>query len=196
LPPEVDSRDSVDHRESHIPLRASFRRGSFCPAWKPFSKQSADTLDQLLTNVYRAYDMRDEEAIYDRLALTITGEQLTELYLNTRRSLELENHGGARAKVDEVEILDVHSIESADNAGFAVDLSWTVSGSVTRFGDTQYRTSALSGRSKTSEELPTRGRNKCSPVSQGSALNLTTAALLVGACQDASALGGPAQRAF
>ena len=111
----------------------------FAPTWKPSTEQTADILDRLLTNVYRAYDMRDEEAIYDRLALTITGEQLTEIYLDTRRSLELENRGGARAKVDDVEILDVHSVASADDGGFAVELSWTVSGSVTHFGHTHYR---------------------------------------------------------
>ena len=76
---------------------------------------------------------------YDRLALTITGEQLSEIYLDTRRALELENRGGARAKIDEVEILNVHSIGQPDDGGFAVDLTWTVSGSVSHFGHTHYR---------------------------------------------------------
>ncbi len=111
----------------------------FLGNWKPSPEQAADILDRLLTNVYRAYDIRDEGAIYDRLERTITGEQLTEIYLATRRSLELENRGGARARVDEVEIVAVHSVDSASNDGYAVDLSWTVSGSVTHFGHTHYR---------------------------------------------------------
>lgn len=107
--------------------------------WKPTSEQAADILDQLLSNVYHAYDIRDEEAIYDRLALTITGEQLTEIYLDTRRSLELENRGGARAKVDDVEILEIHSISNADEGGLAIEVTWTVGGSVTHFGHTHFR---------------------------------------------------------
>ena len=112
---------------------------SILPTSKPTSQQVADILDRLLTNVYRAYDMRDEEAIYDRLALTITGEQLTDIYLDTQRSLELENRGGARATVDEVEILDVLSVESVQHGGLLVELTWNVSGSVTHFGHTHYR---------------------------------------------------------
>ena len=107
--------------------------------WQPSKEQATDILERLLSNVYRAYDMRDEEAIYDRLALTITGEQLTEIYLDTRRSLELENRGGARAKVDEVEIQEIYLIEQAAEAGFNVELTWNVRGSVTHFGHTHYR---------------------------------------------------------
>ncbi len=111
----------------------------FATTWKPSTEETSEIQRRLLTNVYRAYDMRDEEAIYDRLALTVSGEQLTEIYLDTRRSLELENRGGARAKVDEVQIEKVHSIEHDKGGGYAVDVEWTVSGSVSHFGHTHYR---------------------------------------------------------
>ena len=107
--------------------------------WKPNEQEAIPLTDALLTNVYRSLDLRDEEAVYDRLALTVQGEQLTEIYLQSRRSMELENRGGARGKVDDVEIFEIKSIEGLENNKLAIELIWKVSGSVTHFGHTHYR---------------------------------------------------------
>ena len=93
----------------------------------------------MLTNVYRSIDLRDEEAVYDRLALTVYGDQLTEIYLQSRKSMELENRGGARGKVDDVEILEIKSVKDLEDNRIAIELIWKVSGSVTHFGHTHYR---------------------------------------------------------
>jgi hypothetical protein len=107
--------------------------------WAPARAETADVLDDLLANVYRSFDLREEEAIYDRLAVTVTGEQLSEVYLENRRALELENRGGARARVDGVEVLEVRSVRRDGAGGFRVDATWTVSGSVNHFGHVHYR---------------------------------------------------------
>jgi len=107
--------------------------------WAPARAETAEVVDGLLTNVYRSFGLRDEEAIYDRLAVSVTGEQLSEVYLENRRALELENRGGARARVDEVEVLEVRSIRRADDGGYEVDATWTVVGSVNHFGHVHYR---------------------------------------------------------
>jgi hypothetical protein len=111
----------------------------FGQAWKLSPERAASILDDLLTNVYRSFDLRDEEAIYDRLATSVTGDQLTEVYLENRQSLELEDRGGARAKVDEVEILEVRSVRADDSRGLIINAKWTVGGSVSHFGHTHYR---------------------------------------------------------
>ncbi len=111
----------------------------FGQAWKPSTEQAASILDDLLTNLYRSFDLRDEEAIYDRLATSVTGDQLTKVYLENRRSLDLEDRGGARAKVDEVEILEVRNIRVDDSRGLVINAVWTVSGSVSHYGHTHYR---------------------------------------------------------
>ena len=61
-----------------------------------------ELVGRLLHNVYRAFDFRDEERIYDTLALSVSGDLLEQIYLETRRGLELQSQGGARAKVKEV----------------------------------------------------------------------------------------------
>ncbi len=107
--------------------------------WKPSIERTSVILDGLLTNVYRAFDVRDEVRVYDRLATSVTGDQLAQVYLENRQSLELENRGGARAKVDEVEVLAVQEVTPSEGGGFIADAVWTVSGSVDHFGHTHYR---------------------------------------------------------
>lgn len=108
------------------------------PNWKPSKERTSIVLDEMLTNVYRAFDRRKEDDVYDRLALSVTGDQLTEIYIQNRMAMALENRGGARANVDQVEVLDVYSIDRSEQ-GFVVDALWTVNGSVNHFGHTHYR---------------------------------------------------------
>lgn len=71
--------------------------------------------------------------------MSVMGDQLTQIYLQNRQSLELENRGGARAIVDEVDILSVNNVKRSENNGFMADAVWAVSGFVSHFGHTHYR---------------------------------------------------------
>jgi hypothetical protein len=101
--------------------------------------QARRILASVLPNVYRAFEFRDEGMAYDRLAVAVTGETLTEVYLEHRRSLELEERGGARARVDAVEVQDVRNVHPREDGGFDAEASWTVGGSVTHFGHRHFR---------------------------------------------------------
>jgi hypothetical protein len=104
----------------------------------PSERQARRILSGLLPNIYRAMEFRDEAMIYDRLAISITGEALTEVYLGQRRIMEVEERGGAQARVQSVEILEAKGIESRDR-GFSVRSEWTVGGMVTHFGHRHFR---------------------------------------------------------
>ncbi len=93
----------------------------------------------LLKNVYRAFDYRDENAIYDTLERSADGDLLTQIYLETRRSLELKNQGGARAKMKDVELLEASVTDLDDGAGFVARCSWVVAGSVGHWGHIHQR---------------------------------------------------------
>ena len=93
----------------------------------------------LLTNVYRAFDVRSEDKVYDRLAISVTGNQLADIYLQNRRSLELAERGGLRANVDEVTIVNAGEVNRISSDQYTTDLQWLVSGSVNHFGHTHYR---------------------------------------------------------
>ncbi len=56
-------------------------------------------LNSLLKNIYRSFDFREEEDVYDRLATSVSGDLLSEIYLQNRKSLVVTQAGGARARV-------------------------------------------------------------------------------------------------
>jgi hypothetical protein len=96
--------------------------------------QSTFILQNLLKNVYRSFDFKNEEDIYDKLALSLDGDLLSDLYLQTRKSMEIENQGGARARVEGVEIKEVASESLPNGLGLKFQSTWNVSGSVEHWG--------------------------------------------------------------
>jgi len=111
----------------------------------PSERQARRILAGLLPNVYRALEFKEEEAIYDRLAVSVTGETLTDVYLEQRRALEIEERGGAQARVETLEVQEVRDIERAGD-GFAVRGLWTVGGMVTHFGHRHFRQNRYDAR--------------------------------------------------
>jgi len=94
--------------------------------------------EDLLHNVYRAFDYRGEEVIYDVLAQSVAGDLLTDVYLETRRGLELANQGGARVKVNDVEVKEA-LLNAKDGDTLQVESHWTVGGSVGHWGHIHQR---------------------------------------------------------
>ena len=101
---------------------------------------------RLLENVYRAFDYRDESVIYDALERSAAGELLTDIYFETKRSLELENQGGARAKVKEVVMVESEHEALGSEIGFVSTCTWSVSGSVGHWGHVHTRQNRYQAR--------------------------------------------------
>ena len=93
---------------------------------------------QLLSNTYRAFEFKREEAVYDRLATSVSGDQLAQVYLEQRRALEMEERGGARARIETVAMETLRDLRPIDG-GFEAECVWTVAGSVSHFGHRHYR---------------------------------------------------------
>jgi hypothetical protein len=104
------------------------------------SDRTQEVVHGILLNVYKSFDFREEERIYDLLAQTADGPLLTEIYLETQRALELENQGGARAKVVEVDVLEAnYEPLDAVGRGFRTRAVWNVAGSVGHWGHLHQR---------------------------------------------------------
>ena len=95
----------------------------------------------LLHNVYRAFDYRGEEIIYDVLEKSVSGELLTDIYLETQKGLELANQGGARVKVKTTDVGSTELVERDGNR-LTIASDWTVSGSVGHWGHLHQRSNA------------------------------------------------------
>ncbi len=112
-----------------VPVGGSARASQFS------AEDGREILNSLMKNVYRAFDFRDEEDVYDKLAISISGDLLADLYLQQRKSLVVEQAGGAQAKVEEVAVEDVVVSKSTRRDG-ALDLraQWTALGQVGHWG--------------------------------------------------------------
>jgi hypothetical protein len=102
-------------------------------------EKAEEIVAALLHNIYRAFDFREEGTIYDILDRSVTGDLLTETYLETRRGLELASQGGARAKVKEIEMLAVEPRDLPGRPGFQARVTWNVAGSVGHWGHIHQR---------------------------------------------------------
>jgi len=103
-------------------------------------ERAAALLQTLLKNVYRAFDFREEEDVYDKLALSVGGDLLADVYLQNRRSMSVQQAGGAQAKVKEVTV-ESASAERLDGDGprYALHGRWTALGTVGHWGHVHQR---------------------------------------------------------
>ena len=109
-------------------------------------EEATSVLQSLLGNVYRAFDFREEEDVYDKLAHSVSGDLLAEVYLQNRKSLQIQRAGGAQAKVKEVEVLDVSASPNVERS-FAYDLTarWSALGTVGHWGHVHTRKNVYDG---------------------------------------------------
>jgi hypothetical protein len=98
-------------------------------------KAAIDVLNSLLKNIYRSFDFREEADVYDRLATSVNGDLLTDIYLQNRKSLVVTQAGGAQARIKQIDILDV-TVEHIDNRPLALMFhsKWTAMGTVGHWG--------------------------------------------------------------
>ncbi len=103
-------------------------------------KEATNVLRGLLKNIYRAFDYRMEEDIYDKLAISATGNLLADIYLQNRKSLAIQKAGGAQARIKNVEILDVSMNNSPDlPMSLSFNCKWTAFGTVGHWGHVHAR---------------------------------------------------------
>jgi hypothetical protein len=76
----------------------------FATPYRLKQEDARTILHSLLWNTYRALDFRREDDVYDKLAVSVTGELISDIYLQHRQRLELADQGGARARVQGVEL--------------------------------------------------------------------------------------------
>ncbi len=98
---------------------------------------------QLHGNIYRAFDFREDRAIYNALASGVDGDLLRTLYLQFKRSLLMTEQGGARASVQEVKI--VAGKMKHKKGGFTYDCTWRVTGTVEHWGHIHTRENEYEG---------------------------------------------------
>ncbi len=100
--------------------------------------RASAVFEKLHRNIYRAFEYRDEDRIYEALDRSVAGPLLEQLYLRIRENLTLEEQGGAVSRIEEIEILDGGREPSASSSNayqsFDYRCVWTVTGTVEHWG--------------------------------------------------------------
>jgi hypothetical protein len=113
--------------------------------------QAAEIFSTLQENVYRAFDYKSENDVYDVLAQSVDGDLLDRLYREIYESLIMRDQGGAVARVQKVEVLDAR-LESvgrdrgSEGRAFQVAGRWRVAGVVYHWGHVHSRTQQYKAR--------------------------------------------------
>ncbi len=123
------------------------------PGWQPAKikitpEQAQEIFSRLHSNIFRAFDYHQETDIYDALAASVDGPLLRELYLKMIKSLEVQEQGGAVARIDAVEVVGGSPADQPldnDRVGFGYRCQWNLVGTIEHWGHIHQRTNRYDG---------------------------------------------------
>lgn len=110
----------------------------FAPRPEVTEPQARDVTFALLRNIYRAFDYHTEEDVYDVLARSVDGQLLDTLYLQMQKTLQMQEQGGAIARVKDVQLIEHQLVASqVSRVGLPqldVQCRWQIEGTVEHWG--------------------------------------------------------------
>ncbi len=116
----------------------------------PSKERALELFAELHQNIYRAFDARSEDEIYDLLSESVAADQLDKMYGDVFESLVLRETGsGAVAAIESVEVIarDVEfPKQETERPQFFVDWKWNVHCSVSHWGHTHRRRNEYDAR--------------------------------------------------
>lgn len=95
-------------------------------------QQAKPILNQLLWNIYQAFEATDEVSTYDQLSYSISGDLIETLYLQNRKSFLVQD--GGQSKTDGIEIQRISQLPATLDTGYLFDCEWLVTGEVIHWG--------------------------------------------------------------
>ena len=120
------------------------------PFFEPHAPRGADAgrvLTRVLSDTYHAFNLADEEELYDTLAANVTGDLVDDLYLDGRRRLTAGTREGTRVTVRDVSVVGVGEPFGGASAeeGFSYDCSWAVVARVQHLQHIHHRRNLYNG---------------------------------------------------
>ena len=101
----------------------------------------SEVLQQVLANIYRAFDYRSDDEVYDALASSVDGNLLREVYLRIKRTLLMAEQGGSVSHVTAVVVVSANPITKGTGATF--ETTWRVTGVTEHWGHVHRRVSEV-----------------------------------------------------
>jgi hypothetical protein len=120
------------------------------PFFEPHAPRGADAsrvLTRVLSDTYHAFNIADEDELYDTLAANVTGDLVDDLYLDGRRRLTAGTREGTRVTVRDVSVVEVGEPFGGATAeeGFSYECSWAVVARVQHLQHIHHRRNLYNG---------------------------------------------------
>jgi hydrogenase/urease accessory protein HupE len=153
LPPEPESRPHGLHRLAFVGAFLLLPYGTlavpnpFFAAYAPRGDGARLIMSKVLSDTYEALNIEDEEELYDTLAESVTGDLISDLYLDNRRRLTAGTRQGTEVTIRGVSVLDIGEpteVEAAEG-GYTYDCRWAVVARVQHLQHVHHRQQIYSG---------------------------------------------------
>lgn len=139
-----------------VPVGTTAVRNPFYEARAPEGEAARRLMTRVLSDTYHAFNIEDEDELFDRLAESVTDDLVADLYLDSRRRLTAGTRAGAEVTVREVSVLDIGEARRARDAGearghpssataFAYDCRWVVTARVRHLQHIHHRQNIYNG---------------------------------------------------
>jgi hypothetical protein len=101
------------------------------PFYEPHAPRGVEArrvATRVLSDTYHAFNLTDEDRLYDTLSETVMGDLVDEIYLDSRRRLTAGTREGTQVTVREVGVLEIGEPlgGSATDQGVSYDCRWKV----------------------------------------------------------------------
>jgi hypothetical protein len=130
-----------------LPVGSPAVRNPFFEPHAPAGDQVRRVLASVLTSTYTAFNLGDEDELYDRLAENVSGDLVADVYLDSRRRLTAGTREGAKVTVKDVSVLDVGEvIGGGESAGrYSYPCKWVVTARVQHMQHVHHRQNTYHG---------------------------------------------------
>ena len=101
----------------------------------------------VLFDTYRAFNLTDEEEVFNRLAESVTGDLVEDLYLDSRRRLNAGTREGTEVTVRDVSVVEIGdpAERTAGSGAFSYDCRWVVTSRVRHLQHIHHRQNIYGG---------------------------------------------------
>ena len=89
----------------------------------PTDQETKQLTEAILSNIYRAFDFREDEDVYAALESVVDGPVLRDIYLRVKRSLIMAEQGGTLAHANDVVVNEITKI---GKKSFEFEVKWNV----------------------------------------------------------------------
>jgi hypothetical protein len=113
----------------------------------PQGDEAKLVLQNVLSNTYHAFNVKDEDELYQELAENVTGDLVANIYLDSRRRLTAGVRQGAEVSVRDVSVVSVGDLIEGTNPadGFSYESKWAVTARVKHLQHIHHRKNIYSG---------------------------------------------------